>query len=110
MAVGKLYNCIMDGLSEVCRSCKETVTAITAHLQTCFSAGNLEQTSAERITLVYVPLDVMRDFVRFFQHVKELKCTDIRAPQQVCLFNVLLLTHTIQFASFECHSSLEGRA
>ena len=96
-----------------CQRCvdlvKGTVTAIAAHLQTCSPAGNLVQRSAEKVTLVWVPLDVMCDVVRFFKHVKELKCTDIRAPQQVCLFNVLLLTHTIQFASFECYSSLEGR-
>ena len=104
----------MDVLSKMCRSCKETVTAKAAHLQTCFSAGNLVQRSAERITLVYVPLHVMCDVVRFFQHVKELQCqhimAPIRAPQQVSLCNVLLLTHTIKFASFECYSSLEGRA
>ena len=100
----------MDGLSKMCRSCKGTVTAIAAHLQTCFPAGNLVQRSAERVTLGCVSLDVMCDVVRFFEHVKELECRAIEAPQQVCLFNVLLLTHTIQFASFECYSSLEGRA
>ena len=67
------------------------------------------QTSAERVILVNAPLDVMCDVVTFFEHVKELECQHIRAPQQVCLCNVLLLTHTIQFASFECYSSLEGR-
>ena len=97
----------MDGLSKMCRSGKGTVTAIAAHLRTCFPAGNLVQRSIERVSLDEVPLDVMCDVVGFFEHVKELKCTDIRAPQQVCLCNVLLLTHTIQFASFECYSSLE---
>ena len=100
----------MDGLSKTYRSCEETVTAIAAQLQTCFPAGNLVQRSAERVTLVNVPLDVMCDVVRFFECVKELKCRNIKAPQQVCLCNVLLLTHTIQFASFECYSSLKGRA
>ena len=94
----------------MCRSCKGTVTAVAAHLQTCFPAGNLVQRSAETVTLVRVPLDVICDVVRFFEHVKELECQFIEVPQQVCLCNVLLLTHTIQFASFECYSSLEGRA
>ena len=79
----------------MCRSCKGTVTAIAAHLQTCFPAGNLVQRSIERVSLDEVPFDVVCDVVGFFQHVKELKCTDIRDPQQVCLFNVLMLTHTI---------------
>ena len=100
----------MDGLSKTCRSCKGTVTAIAAHLQTCFPTGDLVQSSIERVGLDDVPLDVVCDVVEFFEHVKELQCTDIMAPQQVCLFNVLLLTHTIKFTSFECYSSLEGRA
>ena len=78
----------------MCRSCKGTVIAIATHLQTCFPAGNLVQTSAERVNLVFFPLDVMCDVVRFFEHVKELQCQYIEAPQQVCLCNVLLLTHT----------------
>ena len=45
------------------------------------------QTSLERVTLDKVPLDVMCD-VGIFEHVKELKCTNIRDPQQVCLCNV----------------------
>ena len=104
-----MYNCIMDVLSNMCRSCEGTVTAIAAHLQTCFLAGNLVQRSIERVTLDKVPLDVVCGVVGFFEHVKDLQCWNIKAPQQVCLCNVLLLTHTIQFASFECYSSLEGR-
>ena len=46
------------------------------------------QTSFERVTLDEVPLDVVCDVVGFFKHVKELKCTDMRDPQQVCLCNV----------------------
>ena len=84
----------MDGLSKIRRSCKGTVTAIAAHLQTCFPAGNLVQRSIERVSLYNVPLDVVCDVVEFFEHVKELQCQCIKAPQQVCLFNVLLLTHT----------------
>ena len=45
------------------------------------------QTSLERVTSDEVPLDVC-DVVGIFEHVKELKCTDIRGPQQVCLCNV----------------------
>ena len=46
------------------------------------------QTSLERVTLDKVPLDVVCVIVGIFKHVKELKCTDIRDPQQVCLCNV----------------------
>ena len=46
------------------------------------------QTSLKRVTLDRVQLDMVCDVVRIFQHVKELKCTDISDPQQVCLCNV----------------------
>ena len=46
------------------------------------------QTSLERVTLDEVPLDVVCDVVGIFEQVKELKCTNIRDPQQVCLCNV----------------------
>ena len=69
--------------SKMCRFCKGTVTAIAAHLQTCFPAGNLVQRSAERVTLVAVPLNVVFDAVTFFEHVKEMECRAIKAPQQV---------------------------
>ena len=46
------------------------------------------QTSLERVTLDKVPLDVVCDVVGIFEHVKELKCMEIRNPQQVCLCNV----------------------
>ena len=46
------------------------------------------QTSLERVTLDRVPLDGVCDVVGIFEHMKELKCTDIRDPQQVCLCNV----------------------
>ena len=45
-------------------------------------------TSLERVTLDGVPFDVVCDVVGIFGHVKELKCTSIRDPQQVCLCNV----------------------
>ena len=71
-----------------CGSCNGTLILLAAHLQACFPAGNLVQTSLERVTLDKVPLDVVCDVVGFFKHMKELKCTDIRDPQQVCLCNV----------------------
>ena len=46
------------------------------------------QTSLERVTLDKVPLDVVCDVVGAFEHVKELQCTGIKDPQQVCLCNV----------------------
>ena len=71
-----------------CGSCNGTLILLAAHLLACFPAGNLVQTSLERVTLDKVPLDVVCDVVGIFEHVKELKCTDIRDPQQVCLCNV----------------------
>ena len=46
------------------------------------------QTSLIRVTLDRVPLDMVCDVVRIFEHMKELKCIDISDPQQVCLCNV----------------------
>ena len=68
-----------------CRSCNGTLTLLTAHLPTCLPAGSLVQRSVERVTLNSIPLDLVCDAVGFFEHVKELKCTDISDPQQVCL-------------------------
>ena len=62
-----------------------TLVLLTAHLPTCFPAGSLVQRSVERVTLDGVPLDLACDVVGFFEHVKELECTSISDPQQVCL-------------------------
>ena len=68
-----------------CRSYNGTLTLLRAHLPTCLPAGSLVQRSVERVTLEGIPLDFVCDAVGFFEHLKELKCTQIRAPQQVCL-------------------------
>ena len=44
------------------------------------------QKSVERVTLWYVPLDVVCGVVDYFEHVEELKCEGINDPQQVCLY------------------------
>ena len=62
-------------------------------LQTSVLAGNLVQRSVERVTLDFVPHNVICEAVGFFEHVKELECQHIIALQQVCLCYVLLLTH-----------------
>ena len=67
------------------------------------------QRSVERVTLGYVPLNVICEAVGLFEHVKELECLYIGTPQQVCLCYVLLLTHTIQSTSFECCDSMEEK-
>ena len=72
-------------LSITCSMYRVIEHSLTAHLLTCFSVGSLVQRSVERVTLGRVPLDFMCDAVGFFEHVKELKCTLISAPQQVCL-------------------------
>ena len=70
-----------------CGSCNGTLILLAAHIQACFPAGNLVQISPERVNLDEVPLDVVCDVVGAFENVKELKFTDIRDPQQVCLCN-----------------------
>ena len=84
------------------------VMVVTWHLPTSLSAGYLVPRSVKRVTLHYVPLDLVCDGVKFFEHVEELNCRRIKAPQQVCLCIVLLLTNTALFKSFECSSSSEG--
>ena len=44
------------------------------------------QRSVKRVTLQCVPLDVVCGVVDYFEHVEELKCEDIKAPQQVCVY------------------------
>ena len=84
------------------------VMVVTWHLPTSLFAGYLLPRSVKRVTLYCVPLDFVCDGVTFFEHVEELNCQLIRAPQQVCLCIVLLLTNTALFKSFECSSSSEG--
>ena len=47
------------------------------------------QRSVERVTLVWVPLDVVCGGVDYFEHVEELACVSIQPPQQVHLLVVL---------------------
>ena len=44
------------------------------------------QRSVKRVTLWYPPLDLVCGVVDYFEHVEELKCEDIKAPQQVCVY------------------------
>ena len=57
----------------------------TQSLPPCLPAGNLVQTSVERVSLIWIPLDFVCEALGFFGHVKELECTDIKNPQQVCM-------------------------
>ena len=41
--------------------------------------------SVKRVTLSCVPLDVVCGVVEYFEDVEELKCEDIKNPQQVCM-------------------------
>ena len=43
------------------------------------------QRSVKRVTLEWVPLDVVCGVVVYFEHVEELKCEYIKNPQQVCM-------------------------
>ena len=47
------------------------------------------QRSVERVTLEGIPLDLVCGVVDYFDHVEELKCWSISAPQQVRLLFVL---------------------
>ena len=51
----------------------------------------------KRMTLDGVPLDLVCDVVKVFEHVEELNCQNIKDPQQVRLFNTCLLTATSLF-------------
>ena len=84
------------------------VMVVTWHLPTSLSAGYPLPRSVKRVTLHCIPLDFVCDGVKFFEHVEELNCQYIKAPQQVCLCIVLLLANTALFKSFECSSSSEG--
>ena len=47
--------------------------------------------SAKRVTLGNVPLDVVCGVVDYFEHVEELKCKNIKDPQQVRLYIFYIL-------------------
>ena len=55
------------------------------------------QRSVKRVTLSYVPLDVMCVVVNYFEHVEELKYKDILAPQQV---HLLVVLHCCGYSAF----------
>ena len=46
--------------------------------------GGSAQECMESISLKYVPLDVVCDVMRIFEHVKELQCMNITNPLEVC--------------------------
>ena len=58
-------------------------------LPTSLPAGNLVQSSVERVFLVQIPLDFVCEALKFFGQVKELECSGIMDPQQVFLCNSL---------------------
>ncbi len=70
---------------------------MTALLPICLPAGNLVPRHVKRVTLGYVPLDLVCDVVKLLEHVEELHCVNIRGPQQVRLPNACLLTATSLF-------------
>ena len=54
----------------------------------------------KRVTLGFVSLDLVCDVVKVFEHVEDLRCVDIRGPQQVRLPNTCLLTAQVFSSSF----------
>ena len=57
------------------------------------TAGSLVPRHVKRITLGHVPLDVVCDVVKLFEHVEELTCQSITAAQEVCLSKVPTQSH-----------------
>ena len=49
------------------------------------------QRSVKRVTLSYVPLDVVCGAVDYFEHVEEVNCEAIQPPQQVRLYIFYIL-------------------
>ena len=94
-----ITNCVMQGLSKICRSRNGTLTLLSS-LPPCLPAGNLVQRSVERVSLVRIPLDFVCEALEFFGHVKELECENLMNPQEVCC--VLFGNHmsTAQFADW----------
>ena len=101
-----ITNCVMQGLSKMCRSGNGTLTLLSS-LPPCLPAGNLVPRSIERVSLVRIPLDVVCEAVEFFGHVKELKCEYLMYPQEVCC--VLFGNHmsTAQFADCSLEENRE---
>ena len=55
------------------------------------------QRSVERVTLSYVPLDVVCGVVDYFEHVEELNYQYIQPPQQV---HLLVVLHRCVYSAF----------
>ena len=68
-----------------------------APLPICLSADDLLPKHVKRITLGFVPLDLMCDVVTLFKHVEELNCVCIQAVQQVRTFLSNLATQGHKF-------------
>ena len=63
------------------------------------------QRSVKRVTLSSVPLDVVCGVVDYFEHVEELKCVNIRAPQQV---HLLIVLHCCVYSAFAEYTVYSG--
>ena len=66
------------------------------------------QRSVKRVTLWNVPLDVVCGVVDYFEHVEELKCMNIRDPQQVCIY-FLCVHYICRLGSLAANSEEEYR-
>ena len=85
------------------------------HTHTCsssfanlLSVGNVVQRSVKRVTLWYVPLDVVCGVGDYFEHVEELECEAIMAPQQVCVY-FLCVHYVCTLGSLAANSEEEYR-
>ena len=66
------------------------------------------QRSVERVTLSWVSLDLVCGVVDYFEHVEELKCKNISAPQQVCVY-FLCVYYICRLGSLAANSEEECR-
>ena len=64
--------------------------------------------SVKRVTLRNIPLDLVCGVVDYFEHVEELKCVNIWAPQQVCVY-FLCVHYVCRLGSLAANSEEEYR-
>ena len=64
--------------------------------------------SVKRVTLSHVPLDLVCGAVDYFEHVEELKCENIKVPQQVCVY-FLCVHYICRLGSLAANSEEEYR-
>ena len=60
------------------------------------------QRSVKRVTLLFVPLDVVFSVMDSFEHVEELKCDHIQDPRQVCMYIFFIPVSVVHYVCRVC--------